>query len=649
MLVGSCLINLLKFGKSKINSFLSMSTKVTPLDEVRNCMGEIFVKGVEAVLPRNLIENRLKLEGDTLFVGEQSFQLLPNVYLIGFGKAVMNMVPGIERILGTRLKKGIISVPKGAMETIWKVQDFANFPNLHGPIKYREGAKNNQPDTDSVSTTHDIMDLVEGLQQGDTLIVLISGGGSALLCMPRPMLELKEKQALCKRLQDAGADIRELNSVRKQLSMVKGGGLAQLAYPASVISLILSDIVGDPIAEIASGPTVYSPQSPDEITGILKKYGLFDDLDWNIKTAIASKNNINSKDLLNANQQFKHVHNIIIGNNSIAIEAAKTESLKRGFSPIILRKDVEGDVSNVSIAYVTVVNLICMALEKSLDRESFFTAIKQVPIMSLSEKTIDHIYDVVEDVTGQGIILIGGGEPTVIVRGNGVGGRNQQLALQFSLDWMAKVKENPHLTKYDVVFLSGGTDGQDGPTDAAGAFGYPAIAPIIYNIRNELQVQVQQTVSREMNRQNTIVNKRVEQNESIDDESNDKHQESLVLKLEVIEKILPENVLDNNDAYNFYSRFKKGKDLLKTGLTGTNVMDLHIISITKRGCACRVDFEIDSKCPDSLDEHNLDVDSVAIKTQQTETYDISQESKLLNLKVLDDTLEDSCCNRARKE
>ncbi|XP_046432388.1 glycerate kinase-like [Neodiprion fabricii] len=120
--------------------------------------------------------------------------------------AVMNMVPGIEKVLGNRLKKGIISVPKGSKETIWKVQDFTNFPNIGGPVEYREGAKDNQPDAESLSTTDDIMDLVEGLKENDTLIVLISGGGSALLCMPRPQLELKEKQEFCKKLQQAGAD-----------------------------------------------------------------------------------------------------------------------------------------------------------------------------------------------------------------------------------------------------------------------------------------------------------------------------------------------------------------------------------------------------------------------------------------------------------
>ncbi|XP_068992920.1 glycerate kinase isoform X1 [Neodiprion pinetum] len=607
--------NLLKLKNSKINFIFNMSTKVrTPLEKMRKDMREIFLSGVQAVLPRMLIENQIKLSDNNLFVADQMFRISSNVYLIGFGKAVMNMVPGIEKVLGNRLKKGIISVPKGSKETIWKVQDFTNFPNIGGPVEYREGAKDNQPDAESLSTTDDIMDLVEGLKENDTLIVLISGGGSALLCMPRPQLELKEKQEFCKKLQQAGADIKELNIVRKKLSMIKGGGLARIAYPASVISLILSDIVGDPIAEIASGPTVYSPKSPEEVISILKKYELFDDLNWNIKSVLTSKD-VDDKFLLDENDEFRHVKNIIIGNNSIAVEAAKSQALKKGFSPILLRSDIEGNVSDVSSAYVRVVSLMCMVLDKSLDREKFFDIIKKDPILALPAEKVDEIYNIIEEATGKGIMLIGGGEPTVIVQGSGVGGRNQELALRFALDWLENVQESPRLSKYDVIMLSGGTDGQDGPTDAAGAFGYPAIGPIVHDLRNKLRVQLHQAMVERMNEQKaeTQVMAGVKiryhsstENQTKNDELTNDKCDALALKLGALEKLIPENVIENNDSYNFYTNFKKGKDLLKTGLTGTNVMDLHIICITKQECGCRLDFEIESKCPDPLEEHNLE-------------------------------------------
>ncbi|XP_046749809.1 glycerate kinase isoform X2 [Diprion similis] len=568
----------------------------------------------------------------------------------------MNMVPGIEKILGNRLKKGIISVPKGSTETIWKVQDFANFPNIGGPVEYREGAKDNQPDIESLSTTDDIMDLVEGLKENDTLIVLISGGGSALLCMPRPQLELKEKQEFCKKLQQAGADIKELNIVRKKLSMIKGGGLARIAYPASVISLILSDIVGDPIAEIASGPTVYSPKSPEEVISILKKYELFDDLNWNIKAVLTSKD-VDDKFLLNENDEFKHVKNIIIGNNSIAVEAAKSAALKKGFSPILLRSDLEGNVSDISSAYVRVANLMCMVLDKSLDRETFVDVIKKDPILALPAEKVDEIYNIIEEATGKGIMLIGGGEPTVIVQGNGVGGRNQELALRFALDWLENIKESPRLSKYDVIMLSAGTDGQDGPTDAAGAFGYPAIGPIVHDLHNKLRAQLHQAMVQRMDEPKaetrSVARKKMMDHSSTKhtkQERTNRECDALALKLRALEKLIPENVIKDNDSYNFYSNFKKGKDLLKTGLTGTNVMDLHIICITKQECGCRLDFETESKCPDPFEEHNLEFLLGADEFERCEIVaNCEQDTKLLNLKVLDSNLTESCCTKRNKE
>lgn len=589
------------------------------------------MSGIESVLPRAIIETKIKLAGNSLLVGDRSLPLRSNVYLVGFGKAVMNMVPGVEKVLGDRLKRGIISVPKGAKESIWKVQDFENFPNLNGRVEYREGATDNQPDAESLSTTDDIMDLVEGLGEKDTLIVLISGGGSALLCMPRPQIELKEKQEFCKKLQQAGADIKELNIVRKKLSMIKGGGLARLAYPASVISLILSDIVGDPIAEIASGPTVYSPKSADEVTKILKKYELFDGMDWRMKTVVTSAENSDDKNLLDDNKQFKHVHNLILGNNSIAIEAAKKEALKKGFIPVALRNDVVGNVADVSLAYARIIRLVCMALEKSLDREKFYDLIKEDEIVALPAEKVDEIYGIVRDYSGQGVVLIGGGESTVVVKGSGTGGRNQQLALHFSLDWLSEVKENPLLSKFDVVMLSGGTDGQDGPTDAAGAFGYPSIGPIIHDLRNKIKVQLHKAVVEKSNK-----------------EMGDEDDQPLALKLRALEKLIPENVIENNDSYNFYSRFKKGKDLLKTGLTGTNVMDLHIISIKKVDCGCKMNFDMDTRCPDPLEEHYLELDPSELVNRVVESESVTKVEELLNVKILDDTLAKSCCKTRRE-
>ena len=145
--------------------------------ESKSNLKNIFEAGVKAVLPHSVIKNKVKVIENELQVGNDKVSLKENVYLVGFGKAVMGMAIALEELLGDRLKKGIVSIPKGSKASIWKSPNVENFPKLKGVIEYREGAKNNQPDKDCLETTHDILDLVEGLQENDTLIVLISGGG----------------------------------------------------------------------------------------------------------------------------------------------------------------------------------------------------------------------------------------------------------------------------------------------------------------------------------------------------------------------------------------------------------------------------------------------------------------------------------------
>ena len=451
--------------------------------------------------------------------------------------------------------------------------------------------------------------------------------------MPSPLISLGDKQQFCKNVQNAGADITELNTVRKKLSMVKGGGLAKIAFPASVISLIMSDIIGDPVDQIASGPTVYSPKSPEQVVAILKKYDLDKTLEGNLKTVITSKQPKENKELLDKNKQFKHVKNIVIANNLLAMEEAKIESLKKGISPIILRNDVKGDVHDVSLAYVRATFYICLALEKHIERKDFFEKMGNDPFLPLDAKKVDEIFDIIENNSNQGVVLIGGGEPTVKVKGPGKGGRNQELALYFSLDWLASIKSYPNLAKYEVVILSGGTDGQDGPTDAAGAFGYPAIAPIIYNLRDKLRKLQFQRI---LNRENSDSANLEEIPENLDSLSTE------------VERLIPEHVLKKNNSYNFYSRFKKGENLVKTGLTGTNVMDLHLIYIRKRQCGCSVEFRKGTKCPNPIDEHDLHSD--VIESEKKITRDILEDQlKLLNIKIVDKNFESSCCNKKERK
>ncbi|KAM0736389.1 Glycerate kinase [Formica fusca] len=620
--------NLLKIFKCT-NSNHSMATNTKFLSDSKSDLNDIFHSAVKAVSPNEIIKRRVKLRNNTLYIEEKSFLLRENVYLVGFGKAVMGMAVELEKILGNVLKKGIVSIP--SKDAMWTSEDKSGFPKLHNSvIEYREGSINNQPDSRSLNTTHDIIDLIERLTETDTLIALVSGGGSALLYMPRPVLDQEDKLELCKKLQNAGADITELNTVRKKLSLVKGGGLARMAYPASIITLILSDIVGDPIDLIASGPTVYSTKALDNVITILKKYNLYQSLE---------------------------------GNNTMALEAASFEALRKKLISIMLRNDVTGNVQDVSIAYAHITSLICLVLLKELKREEFYEKVRAMPILSLSIDKVDEIFHKISSNLG-GIVLIGGGEPTVVVTGQGKGGRNQELALRFSLDWLAKIKSYPRFAEYDVIMLSAGTDGQDGPTDATGAFGYPSIAPIMHDVYAKIKSMATKEIIGTLPEQKVEISDKKSSNATEESASAPEHIDPLVLTTMEVERMLPENTLKENDTYNFYSRFKKGADLIKTGITGTNVMDLHFIYIKQRSCRCEIDFSGKSAYKeDILDIHDLHIDESTIEkykaTYASLKFDkdkflqpsfLTDEEKKpsLNIKIIDENFTDPCCNKKHK-
>ncbi|XP_017765136.1 PREDICTED: glycerate kinase [Eufriesea mexicana] len=678
-----------------------MSTDIRSMEKSKSVLKNMYFAGVNAVSPQILVKNKVNFKDGILFIGDQSFELKENVYLVGFGKAVMGMAIVLEHILGKYLKKGIVSVPSASMNVLWESEDKSYFPLLEtGVVKYYEGSENNQPDDRSLETTHEIIDLVESLTENDILIVLISGGGSALLYMPRPVIDCEDKLHVCKMLQAAGADIKELNIIRSKLSMVKGGGLARMAYPASIIGLILSDIVGDPIELIASGPTVYSDKKPKEVIAILKKYNLFEYVEGDVKKVLISKERFKDKQLLiRRKKQFKHVTNIILGNNTVAIEAASLEANHHKLTPIILRSDVVGDVHDVSLAYAHITSLICLALDKTLEKEEFFEKVKDIPILSLSAAKVDEIFNLIDNVSEEGLVLIGGGEPTVVVKGNGKGGRNQELALHFSLDWLAKIKSYPRFSEYEIIMLSAGTDGQDGPTDAAGAFGYPAIGPLIHDVYTKVKSLASRVIIQVKEKEEAIKKKEKEQEqfniqqqqhkeickrqelsgfltskelemskEEVDinkDETDKGHVDTVlpfILQMMEVEHMLPENTLKENNTYNLYSRFKKGSDLFKTGFTGTNVMDLHFIYIKKRKCDCKIDFGKEI-FENTLDMHDLHIDPSTIERYKSsferEHFDwdtflprlslmIDEKVDQLNIKIIDDNLTDPCCRKERK-
>ncbi|XP_011310895.1 glycerate kinase-like [Fopius arisanus] len=483
--------------------------------EMKKDLKEIFFAGLNSVKPHVLIQNKIRVSGNNLLVENKTYALGTNVYLIGFGKAVMGMAIEMEKLLGKRITKGIISIPRGSINQQLEGINLSYFKST-GVVDYRENCVNNTADEETLKITREMMDLVASFDENDTLIILVSGGSSALLSMPPPSITLDMKNQFWKKLQNCGASIKEVNIIREKLSKVKGGKFVELAHPATVISLVLSDIIGDPLELIGGGPTFCASRNPSEVFQIIDKYNI-----KNIDTEIIKL--LNSNDTRDKNK-FNNVNNFVIGNNSCAINAARGEAMKKNFKVIYLFNDVEGLVKNVSKMYVKLVHIFCKILDNSITKKEFTDCVKNSEGLETICEKVDAIFSILEEhseTNDKRLVLIGAGEPSVVVTGTGKGGRNQELALQFSLDWAQETETSPKLKKFDVLLLSAGTDGQDGPTDADGAFGRADIA------------------------------------------KNEKSKDYLM----------------NNDAYNFYSDFEDGGDLLKTGFTGTNVMDLHLIYI----------------------------------------------------------------------
>lgn len=474
---------------------------------VMNDLLKIFYTSVTAVLPKNLIGRSLQYNPDsqilTLF-GKTLDLNNKNVYLVGAGKAVFHMAKETKIILGAKIKTGVVSVPIGITD-IGKIDD-------DDIIKYYEGAENNLPDRKSEDSAIKIKKLASSLKENDILLVLISGGGSALLPLPHHSITLEEKLDIIKKLGNAGADIKELNTVRKRLSSIKGGNLAIEAQPAHVISLILSDIVDDPIDLIASGPTSKNYDDPTRAMDIMKKYNLYNGIREHIQRLLEENNN---------DKEFpvNNVENYIIGSNKIMIETAISMAEKLNYKPIAISSTVVGEVINISKEYFKLIKLVCDLITKDITLERAKDAIHTINIPDIKTDWIENIF------IHERICLIFGGETTVKVKGKGKGGRNQQLALELS----KILHENKDCLKsFDITFLSAGTDGIDGPTDAAGAIGNKELV-----------------------------------SEAIKDGLN------------------TDKALMENDSYNFFSNFKDGAFHIKIGHTNTNVMDIHLIIISK--------------------------------------------------------------------
>ena len=451
-----------------------MNNALEQQEKIRSDAREIFTSCLIPVNPYTAVKNFIHLKGHNLIIGmeeapvkEIDLKEYERISLLGAGKATAPMARAIEEIVGDRIHKGMINVKYGFTEKL----RYTEITQAGHPV----------PDKNGMEGTDKILDYLKSAGEKDLIFSLISGGGSSLLPKPAGKITLSEKQHITQSLLASGAGIHEINAVRKHISLSKGGQMARAAFPATVVNLMLSDVVGDNTDVIASGPFVPDSSTFKDVQHIFKKYDL---------NAVPSAINDYIKAGLEGrvpetpkagDKIFQRVFNLIVGSNILALEAAREKAKALGYEPLILSSSVEGETREVARVHTAIA------------REILKTG-RPIPPPAC---------------------IISGGETTVTIRGNGLGGRNQEFCLAAALDLVGLPPR--------VVILSGGTDGNDGPTDAAGGIVDPF------------------TVTR----------------------GND-------AGLEATE------YLDNNDAYHF---LEKTNDLLITGPTNTNVMDARLVLV----------------------------------------------------------------------
>ena len=407
---------------------------------------------------------------------------LEKINLVSFGIAAVPMARAITDALGDRVTKGIIitkyghSSAKKFPENVWVYE--AGHP---------------LPDENGLEATQKILALLREADSSTLVVFLISGGGSSLLTCPYEGISLRDKQVATELLMKAGANIHELNTVRKHISAVKGGRLAQITYPAKIVSLILSDVIDDSLDVIASGPTSPDSSTYEQAMNIIDKYNLKAGMPSRISDhIIKGVKGYMPETLKDGEPTLRGVRNIIVGNNTLMINAAKKAAEEAGFKTTILATNLRGQTSEIA--------------------------------RQLASKVREYKKGM---LVGENICLICGGEIVAAGRGEGKGGRNTGLALAFALEIQGES---------GVTFLSAATDGQDGATDAAGAFA-----------------------------------------------------DGQMIQQAVRAGLLPEEYQKRGDSYSF---FKNNDSLLVTGPTRTSVRDMQIIFIEKKHESARETFKV---------------------------------------------------------
>lgn len=412
---------------------------------------DIFHAALEAADPVQAVLAHVKCDGPAgskvLRVDRRSYRLadFDRIHVIGSGKASAKMAQALERLLGKRVTGGWINVPDGTKAKLKQI-------HLHEsghPV----------PDERGVEGARRIAEIARESGPRDLLLCVISGGASALMPLPVAGMTLEGKKAITRQLLASGATIHEMNTVRKHLSAIKGGHLAALGAPATVVALILSDVIGDDLSVIGSGPTVLDSTTVDDAAAVLKSFGIpVPQLTETPKTQV-------------------NAQNVIVGSNRQSIDAAAKKAKALGYRPIVLSTTIDGETREIA------------RMHAALAREMLARG-------------------------GTRVCFLSGGETTVTIRGKGLGGRNQEFVLAAAI----ALESTPQVT-----IFSGGTDGIDGPTDAAGAIA-----------------------------------------------------DASTLRRAAVLRLNPAQFLADNDSYHF---FEKAGGLVKTGPTGTNVADVRILLV----------------------------------------------------------------------
>lgn len=382
--------------------------------ELRSDALAVWTAGVEAVRPEPLVAGAISAFPDDW---RTAIACAPRIIVVGGGKAGAGMAAGLEVALGDHLDRvvGLLNVPEGATADLRRIE-------LH-PAR---PAGSNHPTAAGVIGVERMLTLLGSAGPDDVAICLLSGGGSALLPAPAAGVTLEDKQAVTKLLHASGATIGEMNAVRKHLSRVKGGRLAEAFRGRLLVSLILSDVIGDPLDVIASGPTAPDPTTYADALGVLEKY----DLDGRAPAAVVRHlhQGRDGKVSETPKRLPAHVHNRVVGNNASTLRAAAAEAERQGYAVLNLGSFIEGETTEVAG--------VVAGMVRSVRHDG-------------------------QPIRPPACILVGGETTVTLGPDPGKGGRNQEFALA------AAVKLGADLA--GACVLSGGTDGEDGPTDAAGA------------------------------------------------------------------------------------------------------------------------------------------------------------------------------------